>query len=49
MKMIELKFVPKSPIDSKPASVQVMAWRRTSDKLLPEPNMTQFTDAYKRH
>ena len=23
-----------------------MAWRRTGDKPLPEPMMTQFTDAY---
>ena len=32
MKMIEfwnlLKFVPMSPIDNKPALVQVMAWRQ---------------------
>ena len=26
---ISLKFVPKSPIDNKPALIQVMAWRRT--------------------
>ena len=43
---ISLKFVPKSPIDNKPALVQVMAWRRTGDKPLPEPMTTQFTDAY---
>ena len=35
-----------SPIDSKPAWVQVLAWRQTGDKPLPEPMMTQFTDAY---
>ena len=46
---ISLKFVPRSPIDNKPALVQVMAWRRTGDKPLPEPMMTQFTDAYMRH
>ena len=46
---IWLKYVPRSPIDNNPALVQVMAWRRTGDKPLPEPNMTQFTDAYKRH
>ena len=45
---ISLKFVPKDPID-KSALVQVMAWRRTGDKLLPEPMMIQFTDAYMRH
>ena len=44
-----LKFVPRSPIDNKPALVQVMAWRWTGDKPLPEPMMTQFTDAYMWH
>ena len=43
---ISLKFVPKGPIDNKAALVQVMAWRRTDDKQLPEPMLTQFTDAY---
>ena len=42
---ISLKFVPKSPIDNKPALVQVMAWRQTGDKPLPEPMMTQCTNA----
>ena len=37
MKMIEFLFVPKSPIENKPELVQVMAWRRTGDKPLPEP------------
>ena len=46
---ISLKIVPISPIDNKPALVQIMAWRRTGDKPLPEPMMTQFTDAYMRH
>ena len=46
---ISLKFVPRSPIDTKPALVQVMAWRRTGDKPLPELVLTQFTDAYMRH
>ena len=46
---ISLKFVPRSPIDNKPALVQVMAWRRTGDKPLPEVMLTQFTDAYMRH
>ena len=44
---ISLKFVPRSPLDNKPALVQVMAWRRTVDKLLPEQMLTQFTDAYR--
>ena len=46
---ISLKFVPKSPIDNKPALVQVMAWRRTGDKPLTGPMLTKFTDAYMRH
>ena len=46
---ISLTFVPRSPIDNKPALVQVMAWRRIGDKPLPEPMMAQFTDAYMRH
>ena len=37
---ISLKFVPKSSIDNQPALVQVMAWRRTGDKPLPEPVLT---------
>ena len=43
---ISLKFIPRSPIDNKPALAQVMAWRWTGDKPLPEPMLTQFTDAY---
>ena len=46
---ISLKLIPRSPIDNKSALVQVMAWRRTGDKLLPERMMTQFTDAYMQH
>ena len=38
-----------SPIDNKPELVQVMAWRRTGDKPLPETMLTQFTDAYMQH
>ena len=45
---ILLKFVSTSPIDNKPALIQVMAWHRIGDKLLPDPMMTQFTDAYMR-
>ena len=44
-----LKFVPKGPINNIPAVVQVMAWRRTGDKPLSEPMMTQLNDAYMRH
>ena len=43
---ISLKFVPKGPINNIPALVQVMAWRRLSDKPLSEP---MITDAYMRH
>ena len=46
---VSLKLVCKSPIDNKPALVQVMAWRWIGDKPLPEPMLTQFTDAYMRH
>ena len=43
---ILLKDVPRSRIYNKPTLVQVMAWRRTGDKPLSEPMMTQFIDAY---
>ena len=46
---ISLKFVLRSPIDNKPALVQVMAWLRTGDKPFPELMLTQLTDAYMRH
>ena len=46
---ISLAFVPRSPIDKKPALIQVMAWRRVGDKSLPESMMAQFIDAYMRH
>ena len=41
---ISLQFVPKGPIDNKSALSQVMAWRRTGDKPLPEPMLTWLTD-----
>ena len=46
---ISLKFVPKGSINNILALVQIMAWRRTGDKPLSEPMMTQFNDAYMRH
>ena len=46
---ISLKFVPRSPVDNKPALIQVMAWCRTGDKPYPEQMLTHFTDAYMRH
>ena len=45
-KKISLKFVPKGPIDRKSTLIQVMVCRRTVDKALPEPMLTQYTDAY---
>ena len=41
---LSLKFVPKGPINNNPASVQIMAWHRISDKPLCEPILTWFTD-----
>ena len=46
---ILLKFLSRSPIDNKPALVQVTAWCRTGDKPLPETMLIQFTDAYMWH
>ena len=46
---ILLKFVARSPIDNKPALVQVMAWRWIGDKPLSEPMLSRFTDAYMWH
>ena len=36
---ISLKFVPNGPINNIPALVQIMTWRRSSDKQLSEPMM----------
>ena len=44
-----LKLVPRSPIDNKPALVQVMAWRRTGNKPLSELMAAQFPDVYTQH
>ena len=46
---ISLKYVRRSPINNTWALVKKIAWRRTGDKPLPEPMMTQFIDAYVRH
>ena len=43
---ISVKLVPKSPIDNKPALVQVMAWCLFGTKPFPEPMITQSSDAY---
>ena len=42
---ISLKFVPRSPINNKPTLVQVMTWRWTGDKPLPQPMLAQFPNA----
>ena len=39
---ISLKFVSKGPINNIPALVQIMAWRRSGDKLLSEPMMVSL-------
>ena len=39
---ISMKFIPESPIDNKPALVQVMACRRPGDKPLSEPMMVSL-------
>ena len=46
---ISLKYVSDGPINNKSALVQVVAWRRTGDKPLPEAMMAQFTDLYLHH
>ena len=42
IKKNSLKFVPTCPVDNKPVLAKVMAWRRTGDKPLTEPMLTQF-------
>ena len=42
-------FVPKDPFDNNSALVEIMAWRRISDKPLSEPTLTRFSDACMRH
>ena len=44
---ISLKFTPNGPVDNVSALVQIMTWRRTSNKPLSEPMMAFFTDEYK--
>ena len=39
---ISLKFVPKGPINSIPALVQIMAWCRSGNKPLSEPMMVSL-------
>ena len=46
---ISLKYVPQVLIDNMAALVQIMAWRRRSDKPLSEPMLVCCTNAYMRH
>ena len=46
---ISMKYVPMGVTDNMLALVQIMAWRRPGAKLLSEPMLTQFIDAYMRH
>ena len=39
---ISLKFVPKVPINTNPALVQIIAWSRSGDKPLSEPMMVSL-------
>ena len=39
---ISLNFLPKGPINSIPALVQIMAWRRIGDKPLSDPVLTHW-------
>ena len=39
---LSLKFVPKDPVNTIPALVQIMAWRRPGDKPLFEPMMVRL-------
>ena len=46
---ITLECVSQGPIDTIPALVQIMAWRRIGDRPLSEPIMDLVSDAYMRH
>ena len=46
---ISLKFLSKGQMNNIPPLVLIMAWRRTGDKPISEPMITQFNDAYMRH
>ena len=43
------KFLPKGPINDKPALIQIMACRLFGDKPLSEAMLARFTDAYMHH
>ena len=44
-----LRCVPDGPSNSTSALLEVMAWRRRGNNLVPKPMMTQFADVYMRH
>ena len=44
-----LELIPKGPTYNNSVLVQVIICRRTCDKPLPEPMLTQIVDAYTRH
>ena len=44
---ISMTFVPDGLIDTKSAIVQIMAWRQSGDRPLPEPILTPFNESYK--
>ena len=46
---ISLKFVPKGPVDNKPALVQIMAWLANSRQAIVWKNADPVHDAYMRH
>ena len=46
---ISQQFVPESQIGNNSSLVQVMALRRIGANPLPQPKLTQFTDAYMWH
>ena len=45
---ISPNFIPKGSIHNMSSLVQVLAWRRTGGKPLPEQMIIQFNDAYMR-
>ena len=49
MKFLYLESILKIPINNILTLLQIMAWRRSDDKPVSEPMLTQFTDAYMRH
>ena len=46
---ISLKFVSSVPINNVSALVQIVAWRRTDDKPLSDPLLTQLSGTYVCH